>query len=127
LVERSLCRPGEFLEIYGSGSDYEAAIHSRVFFHSAPPTHRIVCTTINDEPARDLLSERGVIPSQCSFDGFATPSGEWFEAVPPFDHVVLELGDEVYVVPVSAVTFELNRLAISTDPLSQTGGATPRR
>lgn len=86
LVERVVCAPNESLVIYGSGSDYEAAAHSRVFFQKAQATHEIVC---NSSRAIDWISEKEIDLSKFEFEDFVSVSGEWFDVSPPFDHIHL--------------------------------------
>ncbi|MFM2602022.1 hypothetical protein [Vibrio diabolicus] len=85
LVERVICSPNESLVIYGSGSDYEAAAHSRVFFQEAKATHEIIC---NSSYAIDWISKSEVDLSKFDFESFVSRSGEWFDVCPPFDHVL---------------------------------------
>ena len=56
LVERTICKSGQFLEIYGSGSDYEAGLHARVFFRDKLPTHRIRCISEERLKAKYLIN-----------------------------------------------------------------------
>ncbi|RYV02053.1 hypothetical protein SOPP22_10780 [Shewanella sp. OPT22] len=86
LVERVVCTPNESLVIYGSGSDYEAAAHSRVFFQKAQATHEIVC---HSSKAIDWVSEKEIDLSKFEFEGFVSVSGESFDVSPPFDHIHL--------------------------------------
>ena len=107
LVERALCGTGQYLDIYASGSDYEMQLHSRVFFREAKPTHAIRCELMAGASAIDLLSDREIQPSTCSFDRFVARNGTWYEDEPPFDYVMLDSDDTQHVLPVSSVRFVL--------------------
>ncbi|MFT6587259.1 MAG: hypothetical protein ACJAVU_003413 [Cognaticolwellia sp.] len=85
LVERVVCSSNESFPIYGSGSDYEAAAHSRVFFHEIAPTHQIVC---NSACAIDWISKKEIDLSQFDFESFVSRFEGWFDVIPPFDHVL---------------------------------------
>ena len=104
LVERALCATGEFLEIYASGSDYEAQLYSRVFFHTASPTHEIGCESLKGTVV-DLLSGREFNPNACQFDRLVARKDSWFEDEPPFDHVLLLCSGTQHLVPISDVAF----------------------
>jgi len=110
LVERAICRPGQYLEVYASGSDYELQLHSRVFFHEATPTHEIRCELMAGTSGLDALSASEIEPFACSFDRFVTRDGTWFVDEPPFDHVLLENGDNQHMLPVSSVRFVLQEI-----------------
>lgn len=109
LVERVVCSPNESLVVYGSGSDYEAAGHSRVFFHNAEPTHKLIC--VAKSAVIDLLSETEVDLTQFDFDSFVSIDGGWFDISPPFDHILLaekdaHAGDyQQIVIPLNQVSF----------------------
>jgi hypothetical protein len=105
-VERTLCGVGEFLGIYGDGSDYEAAAHSRVFFHDELPTHELVCDATG-ESVVDQISGAPVTLEGCSFDRLVANVGTWFADVPPFDHVLLYRGEDPILVRLSEVRFAL--------------------
>ncbi|MGC4068435.1 MAG: hypothetical protein QM784_28070 [Polyangiaceae bacterium] len=107
LVERHLCRPGDFLVIYGAGSDYEEDRHSRVFFHDALPTQVVVCKASGTVAPVDILTDTQVNVTICQFDRFVSLDGSWYASTPPFDHVLLTHGTTEYVVPIAAVQFNL--------------------
>lgn len=107
LVERPLCATGEFLEIYGAGSDYEAELYSRVFFHGAKPTHEIFCEAAHGDAVVDVLSGRSFNPSLCSFDRFVAKVDTWYDDEPPFDYVLLSVGTTEHMAPVTAIRFAL--------------------
>lgn len=109
LVERTLCAPGEFLEIYDSGSDYEEAGYSRVFFHDARPTHELVCESATGTVA-DLLSGAEFQPDACEFEKFVAYRDEWFVDEPPFDHVLLRSGNTFYMTSLADVVFVMRPL-----------------
>jgi hypothetical protein len=116
LVERPLCVTGEYLDIYGSGSDYEAAAYSRVFFHEGLPTHEIICEAVNGKPVQDLLSNESTIPAQCRFERFVSRFNGWFDDKPPFDHVLLLKDNKQHLVPLGSVKFVLQRCDTVTCP-----------
>lgn len=87
LVERVVCSPNESFVVYGSGSDYEAARHSRVFFHKAEPTHEIIC--VAKSTVLDWISEAEVDLTKFDFDAFVSIYEKWFDISPPFDHILL--------------------------------------
>ena len=107
LVERPLCRSAEYLEIYGPGSDYEAKLHSRVFFHDAVPTHAICCVAATDRPTIDVLSGLTIDPTLCAFDRLVARVAGWHDDSPPFDHVLLRFRDTDAMVPMAVIRFEL--------------------
>jgi hypothetical protein len=115
LVERVVCSSKESIEIYGSGSDYEAAAHNRVFFQKAQATHDVVCSS---SCAIDWISKAEIDLSNFQFDCFVSISGEWFQELPPFDHVLLTEkgavgGDYVQVViPREQVVFSSQAIEI---------------
>jgi|GEM_PF-607870 hypothetical protein len=109
LVERTLCPPGEFLQLYDSGSDYEEAGYSRVFFHDAGPTHELVCESAAGTVV-DVLSGAEFHPDACVFERFVANIGEWFADEPPFDHVLLRSGNTLYMTSIADVVFVKHRL-----------------
>ena len=108
LVERPLCNVAEFLEIYGSGSDYETQRYSRVFFHDAIPTHAIVVRAA--VPVLDILSNTAIDVSEWAFDRLVARVGDWFENRPPFDHVLVERGPTAALIALSTVRFDCVRI-----------------
>ena len=115
LVERVICSPNESLVIYGSGSDYEAAAHSRVFFQKAQATHEIICSSTC---AIDWISKAEIDLSNFYFESFVSPFGGWCEVSPPFDYVLFTEkgavdGDYVQVViPRNQLEFSLQAIEI---------------
>lgn len=121
IVERALCKTGEYLEIYAAGSDYETQIYSRVFFHHAKPTHEVFCESAAGTVVIDILSEREFRPDACSFDRFVSTKDTWYEDEPPFDHVLLEDGDTQYLAPVSFLKFRVRPIRTRPNqPLQRT-------
>ena len=116
LVERVVCSDNESLVIYGSGSDYEAAAHSRVFFHNAETTHKIICFA--KSTVVDRLSKSEVDLTKFDFDAFVTFDGKLFDMAPPFDHVLLtEQGTvgssyQQIVIPVEQINFGVQKIGI---------------
>ena len=86
LVERIVCSPNETISVYGSGSDYEAAEYSRVFFHNAKITHEIACISDN---AKDWITGELVDLSKFQFESFVSVTQGWFQVSAPFDHILL--------------------------------------
>jgi hypothetical protein len=104
LVERALCDTDEFLEVYGSGSDFEQQMHSRVFFHDAHATHAIRLRS-RGQPIVDLLSGDTIDLVDFEFEGFVAQAATWFEPRPPFDHVLASHRSRQALVPLSDVSF----------------------
>ena len=112
LVERPLCEAPSLLNLYSAESDYENAAHSRVFFQAGLPTHEIVCV-MNGRAVIDHLTGSPVDLSGFSFDKFVARVGSWLEAVPPFDHVLLNRGDNQLLVEHQEIGFALQRIQTS--------------
>ena len=112
LVERALCAPGQYLDIYGSGSDYEMQLHSRVFFREALPTHEICCELLAGASTIDVISEREIQLFAHRLDRLVTRNGKWYSDEPPFDHVLLESGESQYMLPVKSVRFLLREIGM---------------
>jgi hypothetical protein len=112
LVERVVLGPEDFLEVYGSGSDYEMQIYSRVFFYEAQPTYDIFVESTRDGCEQDLLSGSGLDPSRLQFDRFVSYRDGHYEDSPPFDYVLLvtRKGNEPHLVRLSGVRFSMRRL-----------------
>jgi len=111
LVERVICSGTDSLKIYGSGSDYEAAAYSRVFFHSLQSTHEVFCISLTK--AIDSLTNETVDLSLYSFEGFVTVEQGWFAFAAPFNHVLLN-EKNVYggnyrqvAIPLDQITFKI--------------------
>ena len=115
LVERVVCSYNESLIIYGSGSDYEAAAHSRVFFHDFSPTHQLICKS---NCAIDWITKKEVDLSQFDFESFVSKVDGYFDVKPPFDHVLFcekgaVGGNYVQVViPRAQLTFSMQVIEI---------------
>lgn len=124
LVERPLCKTGEFLKVYAAGSDYEAQLYSRVFFHNATPTHEIGCES-SRRVVVDLLSGNDFDPGACQFDRLVARKDSWFEDEPPFDHVLLVDGSTQYMASIVEVAFT-KRPARDTAQHGVVGGPGPR-
>ena len=116
LVERIVCSPNESFVIYGSGSDYEADIHSRVFFHKAEATHEIIC--LSKSTAIDSISGAEVDLTMFDFDAFVSINEEWFDISPPFNHILLTEKGAVeadyvqVVVPIDQVSLRAQKIEI---------------
>lgn len=116
LVERVVCSPNETFVIYGSGSDYEAGIHSRVFFHKAEATHEIIC--LAKTSAIDSISGAEVDLTRYDFDAFVSVDKEWFDISPPFNYILLTEKEAVgcdyvqVVVPIEQVNIRAQKIEI---------------
>ena len=104
-----ICGPKEFLEIYGSGSDFEQQMHSRVFFHDARATHAIKPLS-RDEASIDLLSGDTIDLAEFRLEGLVARVGTWFEPRPPFDHVLASRQSKQALVPLSEVRFVYEKI-----------------
>ena len=111
---------GEFLEVYGAGTDYEARGDSRVFFHDAEPTHRIQCAAVSEVGLIDLMTGDMVDPAAWDFECLVARAGDWYEVAPPFDHVLLKRKAAIALVPLAAVRFERVGLLKATPPATGT-------
>ena len=111
LVERVLCHPKQFLNIYGSGSDYELAAHSRVFFHDATPTHKVICRSTG--VSHDLLSDSDIELDDWAFDKFVCFTNNWFDESPPFDHALLSgrKSNDPAVIQITNILFGIREMA----------------
>ena len=113
LVERIVCSSQEGLGIYGSGSDYELATHSRVFFHSLKPTHEVIC--ISQHKVIDVIENELVDLDLYEFECFVSVGAGWFKITPPFDHVLLNErgvyggGYRQVVIPLEKVEFSIKK------------------
>lgn len=113
LVERTVLDQGEFLDLCGSGSDYETELHSRVFFHDATPTHEVGVASASGRQTTDVLSGAAFDPSTMQFEQLVAYRADWYESEPPFDHVLLVTDSDGLerVAPLADVRFCLRRLA----------------
>lgn len=101
---------GEYLEVYGSGADISGA-SSRVSFPDSLPTAGLVASSRTGKPVRDVLSGEVVeLAEELEFDQLVSWSGTFYDLSPPFDHARFECGERVIVVPLSQVTFRLQKV-----------------
>ncbi len=111
LVERVVCGVQESLVIYGSGSDYEAADYSRVFFHSLQPSHEVICVSL--DKAIDSFTNEEVDLSLYSFEGFVSLDNGLCDTAPPFNFVMFHErrvyggGYRHVVIPLEQITFKI--------------------
>ncbi len=111
MVERIVCGVQESLVIYGSGSDYEAASYSRVFFHSLQPSHEVICEPVNK--AIDSFTNEEIDLSLYSFEGFVCLDNGRYDTSPPFNFVLLHErgvyggGYRQVVIPLEQVIFKI--------------------
>ena len=82
-----ICQSKESLEIYGDGSDYERATHSRVFYTTLLPTHKITCQV--NQGAIDELTGQIIAASTYDFDRFVDFESDFYTLGPRFDYVLL--------------------------------------
>lgn len=94
-----------FLEVYGSGADCNGS-SSRVWRPEALPTHRIRCQG-STQRTIDVLTGKNVVVQDLTFDRLVAWKGEKYVEAPPFDHVLLESDDEIFVVRLSELEFEI--------------------
>lgn len=87
LLERVICQSKESLEIYGDGSDYERATHSRVFYTKLLATHKITCQV--NQGAIDELTGQIIEASTYDFDRFVDFENDFYTLGPRFDYVLL--------------------------------------
>ena len=113
LVERVLCQPNQFLELYGSGSDFEMAAHSRVFFHDATPTHEIVCRS--DSKTLNLLTGDTIELELWKFDRFVSAKGDWYDESPPFEHLLLSNANSCdnALISFTNVSFQMRAMPVA--------------
>ena len=114
LVERVLLGQQEYLVEYGSGSDYECEIHSRVFFRDSVATHYISVLTENGEYCEDVLNDKDIVMEGYRFDRFVSMKESWYYDTSPFDHVLMEkidgLDNESAVVRMGHVLFGVAKI-----------------
>lgn len=113
LVERPLLGTQEYIEIYGSGSDYEMDIHSRVFFHDAVATHHVAIAPEQGGYLPDALNDRRIVSANFRFERFVAMKDGFYDDTPPFDHVLLihaEKGfDDVAVIHQYHIRFTIEK------------------
>ena len=108
LVERMICTTGQFLRVYGYGSDYEEQSHSRVFFQKELVTHEIYCRPKTGDKVSEWGVNRAIKIDDRSFFGFAAGLGNYFEEKPPFNLVQLGGREKDFtLVKVEDVIFEM--------------------
>jgi hypothetical protein len=100
--------PGIFLEIYGSGADCNDS-GSRVSWPDAVPTRSVVCLPKAGHTIRDQLDGKYIDTPEAGFplEELVALEGGWYERKPPFDHVLVEVGDFSHVFSMDDVTFAL--------------------
>ncbi len=107
LVETTLCtQPNEYLEVYGDGADCNGD-SSRVWMPKALPTHRIVCLPSQEFEVVDEISKSQLDPGNKTFNRFVSWNQFQYQDCPPFDFALLEDVNNIYIVPVSSITFHL--------------------
>lgn len=107
LVEAWVCStPSEFLEIYGEGADCNGP-SSRVWMPDATPTHRIYCVPRSGRIIEDKLTGMRISTDVLTFGRFVSWDGQKYRSWPPFNGVLLERKNEIFVVNVKDVLFDL--------------------
>lgn len=98
------------LAVYGEGADCHPR-SSRFSFPDDLPTHEVRCFPI-DGSVRDHLTGRPLVVAEEGYalDRFVVTNGSWYEVQPPFDHVLIELGGQEYVAPVSNLSWRVVEL-----------------
>jgi hypothetical protein len=126
LVERPLLGTQEYLEIYGSGSDYEMALHSRVFFHDAIATHRVALSVVGSDDLLDVLNDRRIGLADFHFERFVAMKDGFYHDVPPFDHVLLLHNernfDDAAVIHQNQFRFDVKRIKLAEQVSGGNGG-----
>lgn len=85
------------LAVYGDGAD----CHPRSSRFSSPidlPTHQIICRPRDEFVVDALTGARVASCSRYSLDRFVSVTGGWYYESPPFDHALLDIGQEQCVV-----------------------------
>ena len=108
IVEKAICKPGEYLQPYGEGADCNGA-SSRICFPKAKPTHFLRCANRLGE-VRDLLSGRIVDVSKLDFHSFQNCAENTYSLKLPLNAVLFEGDTGSYLTSLKEVAFELNKL-----------------
>ena len=107
LVEASVCStPNEFLEIYGDGADCNSP-SSRVWKPDATPTHQIYCIALSHDGAEDKFTGRSISIEELTFGRFVNWEGKKYGSSPPFNSILLERSNEIFLVSVNDVRFDI--------------------
>jgi hypothetical protein len=102
-----------YLEPYGEGADCNP-VGSRVWHPGVSSTHTIHCRPLKGVRLVDVLASEPTTTDRDSlvFDQFVTlTENGWFEAKPPFDHVLAFQGDREKLFPLGVVDFVLVEIA----------------
>lgn len=106
LVENNVTGVNEFLEVYGNGADCNAA-SSRICYADKLPTHRIKCV---NSIVRDVISKQEIDTDKMYFDGFVSIQNNYHVMAPPFDYVLLSGNNDIALVSVKDVIFDIERI-----------------
>ena len=107
IVEAQLCAtPDETLEIYGDGADCNSP-SSRVWLPDAKPTHVIRCGAKGRKTPVDLIKGQKLPLDECTFYKFVRHVDGKYGDGTPFDHVLVEAEDEVYLTDRDSIVFKI--------------------
>ncbi len=116
LVERIICSPSEYIEEYWNGAEING-ISGRVTHPDASATHRIICKSKEGLLVKDQFSGELINPSFFTFEKFVSKGNNKYLDTIPFDHVLLAKDNELYLVELSDINFDIIAFEKSgTDP-----------
>jgi hypothetical protein len=111
LVEAALCKtPYEILEVYGDGADCNGA-SSRVWLPDEMPTHKIGCSSPEGSRVFDVLSSTSIELHKFEFGQFVAWDGKYYSFDVPFDHLIIERGNELAIVNATEISFNLEPIS----------------
>lgn len=106
LVENNVTGVNEFLEVYGNGADCNAA-SSRICYADKLPTHRIKCV---NTIVRDVISKQEIGTDKMYFDSFVSIQNNYHLMAPPFDYVLLSGNNDIAIVSIQDVFFDIEKI-----------------
>lgn len=111
IVESSISKKENtiFLEVYGDGAECNDN-SSRVWKPEALPTHRIHCNPKTGNRCKDYLSNKLIYVENLIFDKFISWNGKIYSENPPFDFVLLNKENDIFIVSIDDVVFDLKKL-----------------
>lgn len=111
LVERKVLKVNEYLEIYGSGADYNGS-SSRIIDPEALANFRVDIKTKKGHETFDLLNNEQVELQNMTFENFVGFKNGFYIQEPPFKYALItddRLGIE-RVVAINDLQFELGKI-----------------
>lgn len=113
LVERNVLQYNEYLEVYGSGADFNGA-SSRITEPSALPTHRVVARAVERDTVFDLLSSQEILAKNLEFIQLAGFYKQFYTLVQDFDCALLldRSNDTEVLVSLHSIKFEIIKLQL---------------